>query len=365
MGDEEVKKKSTFGNGTVSYDAQNGSYRAYITIEGKRKGKRFKTEREAREWLITTRADVLRGENILQGNCTFGQWVIEYLVTYKEPNVDFSTTERYFNTAEHLKPLAEIPLKELKPLDVQRLYASLPSTMSDSSMLKVHRLVKSVIKKAAALNMMKDITPSLERPRGTMPAEIEVMSMPEMKKIFALLENDRYYKGYALLVETAAYTGMRLGELLGLRVSNVLSDRIKVVVSARERKGYGTVTKSTKTHRSREVTISSDLSQRLVESADGAEFVFHNRNGQPLKHTNVERAWGKILERAGIEHKKFHSIRHFHATQLLGHGVAVNEVAKRLGHAQASTTLNMYGHAIKGYAEKIPNKLNLIFSGGV
>ena len=362
MGDEEVKKKTSYGNGTVSYDAQNGSYRAFITVEGKRKSKRFQSEREAREWLITMRADVLRGENILQGNCTFGEWIIEYLTTYKEPNVDFSTIERYYNTAEYLKPLSNVPLKELTALDIQRLYAALPSTMSDSYTVKVHRLVCALIRKAAALNMMKDITPSLERPRGVLPEEIEILTMQEVKKIFKLLEADRYYQSYKLLIETAAFTGMRLGELLGLKAVNVLTGRIKVVVSARERKGYGTVTKTPKTHRTREVTISNDLSRRLIESADGFEFVFHNRFGKPLKHTNVERAWKKILERAGIEHKKFHSLRHFHATQLLGHEVAVNEVAKRLGHAQASTTLNMYGHAIKGYAEKIPNKLNAIFA---
>lgn len=362
MGDDEMKKKTSYGNGTVSYDAQNGSYRAFITIEGKRKSKRFQSEREAREWLITTRADVLRGENILTGNCTFGEWVVEYLTTYKEKSVDFSTLERYYNTAEYLKPLSNIVLKELKPLDVQRMYASLPTTLSESYMIKIHRLVKAVIKKAASLGMMKDITPSLERSRGVEPEEIEIMTMAEVKKVFKLLETDRYYQGYRLLIEAAAFTGMRLGELLGLKAINVLPDRIKVLMSARERKGYGTVTKTPKTHRFREVTISNDLSQRLIESADCFEFVFHNRFGQPLKHTNVERAWKKILERAGIEHKKFHSLRHFHATQLLSHNVAINEVSKRLGHAQPSTTLNMYGHAIKGYAEKIPIKLNAIFA---
>ena len=365
MGDDEVKKKTSYGNGSISYDAVNGSYRAFITVEGKRKSKRFSSEREAREWLITTRADVLRGENILTGDCTLGEWIIEYLSTYKEKTVDFSTLERYYNAAEYLKPISGIVLKELKSLDIQRLYSSLPSTMSDSSVLKIHRLVKAVIKKAASLGMMRDITDALERPRGTKPEEIEILEMSEMKAILHMLETDRYYKGYRLLIETAAYTGMRLGELLGLKASNVLADKIKILQSSRERKGYGTVTKATKTHRSREVTISEELSEKLLASAGEYEYVFHTQAGNIIKKTNAERAWGKILERAGIPHKKFHSIRHFHATQLLSHGVPVNEVAKRLGHAQASTTLNMYGHAIKGYASKIPNKLNAIFSDGV
>ena len=82
-------------------------------------------------------------------------------------------------------------------------------------------------------------------------------------------------------------------------------------------------------------------------------YVFHTRTGNNMAGTNVERIWCKILEEAGIERKHFHALRHTHATQLLAQNIPIIEVSKRLGHARVSHTLDLYGHAIPGYGEKI------------
>ena len=90
--------------------------------------------------------------------------------------------------------------------------------------------------------------------------------------------------------------------------------------------------------------------------------IFQSKNGTPLRPNQIERAWKSILLLASVPHKKFHVLRHTHATQLLANGVPLLEVSKRLGHSRASHTLDLYGHAIPGYDASLPNKISKIFN---
>ena len=118
----------------------------------------------------------------------------------------------------------------------------------------------------------------------------------------------------------------------------------------------------------REITITRDLSSDLkkrfnsgkIVSFDG--YIFQSKNGTPLRPNQIERAWKSILLLASVPHKKFHVLRHTHATQLLANGVPLLEVSKRLGHSRASHTLDLYGHAIPGYDASLPNKISKIFN---
>lgn len=81
-----------------------------------------------------------------------------------------------------------------------------------------------------------------------------------------------------------------------------------------------------------------------------------------MRPNQIERAWRSILLLASILHKKFHTLRHTHATQLLANGVPLLEVSKRLGHRKASHTLDFYGYAIPGHDASLPNKNSKIFN---
>ena len=101
------------------------------------------------------------------------------------------------------------------------------------------------------------------------------------------------------------------------------------------------------------------LSTKTV-SMDG--YIFHTGNGTPLQPRNMERTWASILKEAEKEHKKFHALRHTHASHLLSHGEPITEVAKRLGHADPSYTLKLYGHFIPGYDKQIPATITKIYN---
>lgn len=363
-----AKARKGNGEGSICYETARNAYRAaLVDPEGKRITKRFKTKAEASEWLTLTRASIYKDSYVAQSDMTLGEWVLEYLNTYCAPNVRPKTLVRYQHSAKFLSPLADMPLQRLTAHGVQKFYNSLP-VMSFSSKLKIHRLLKSMMKKAHNLGMTsKNIMDNVEQPRTAEVKEIDIFTQTEIKKILSAAKNSTYYSRYYPIIALAIATGARLGELLGLTYPCVKPDKI-IIRNSLQAIGSTLMDMPPKTKAgNRTITISPNLEQ-LIKSfnadkplvpADG--YVFATKNGTPIAPNNMEKAWKQILIEAGISHRPFHTLRHTHATQLLANGVPILEVTKRLGHARASHTLNLYGHAIPGYDHTIPSKVDAIF----
>lgn len=81
---------------------------------------------------------------------------------------------------------------------------------------------------------------------------------------------------------------------------------------------------------------------------DGDAFVFSRPDGRPWLPNHVTKRFIAARSRAGLGHFRLHDLRHFMATQMLAAGVPIAVVAQSLSHARASTTLNVYAHAIPG-----------------
>lgn len=359
------KPKRANGNGSISYNQSRGTYRAFVTLPDKshsRISKSFRTEREASEWIALTRAEILKGDYIYSNNALTGDWLLEYIKTYKANTVAPSTLERYYTTLKQLAPIACIPLHKLTPYDIQHLYAVSVQSLSYSSIIKMHRLLKAAIRKASVLGIVKNMMDVVEPPLAPQQDEVQILTIDQIHALFAFLRQSKYYAKYIPFIKCALFTGMRLGELLALPSENVAHGLIKVSQSARYTKGKGMVLGPTKGKRIRNITISDELVSLLHDTAGPCSYVFHNTHGEMLITRNVERVWKAILKGAGLPDVRFHSLRHTHATQLLANGVPIIEVSKRLGHAQPSTTLNKYGHVLKGYERTIPNKVQAIFA---
>jgi integrase len=158
---------------------------------------------------------------------------------------------------------------------------------------------------------------------------------------------------------TAAWTGMRQGELLGLRWQDVSLDRASLVVrSSLTRlpgpKGVRYVITEPKTERSRRTV---PLLPMVVEALRPIRkaylrkpppldqgLVFCTPSGSPLDAAKVSRAFGRALERAGMPRVRFHDLRHGAATLLLEAGVDLATVGAILGHSNIATTVDIYGH---------------------
>lgn len=90
--------------------------------------------------------------------------------------------------------------------------------------------------------------------------------------------------------------------------------------------------------------------------------VFTSLEGTPVNPQNWQRFWRKLLKQAGVEHKKFHALRHTHATKLLAAGKSIMDVSRRLGHSKPSHTLDLYGHAMPGKDDEIASSIGEIYN---
>ena len=360
------KTKSCNNEGSISYESARKKYRAAITDpQGNRIVKRFQTKQEAMEWLTITKAEIYQDTYIAPSTLTVGEWVLQYLKIYSQPNVKPKTMADYIHTASFLSAISDIPLQKCNTHHAQMFINALPP-MASSTKLKVYRLLKAAVKKAYALHIIKDnfmsevVGPSVEK------KEIQVYSQEEIKKILDTVKDHQCFSRYFPLILTAFTTGMRLGEIIALRKHNVSNGYINVDTSIVYVKNvpYETTPK-TKAGRRKikidaftEATLRSVMTDKII-SFDG--FVFHTKNGTHFSQRNLTRMWKRVQEIAEVPHRNFHVIRHTHATQLIANGIPLPEVSKRLGHSKLSHTLNLYSHAIPEYDNKIADNIPAIF----
>jgi integrase len=163
----------------------------------------------------------------------------------------------------------------------------------------------------------------------------------------------------------AALTGCRRGELCGLRWPDVDRDRrlLHVRRSVKvESEGNRLAIGPTKTHQDRAVSL-DDVMLAVIEThrsraeqwaaqaqveidADGYILTMNPTGATPTNPDVITRAFVRLTHRLGVT-CRFHDLRHFTATQLIGAGVDPSVVGGRLGHADATTTLRVYSHALE------------------
>ena len=163
-----------------------------------------------------------------------------------------------------------------------------------------------------------------------------------------------------LFVVLAATTGSRRGQLLALRWTDIDFETASISFQRALVEGpSGPVLVPTKTRRSHRVALDPGTAALLSAWLDGiphaqAEvrdwfiFCYDEMGTRPWKPNYVTKRFIRSRKAAGLGHFRLHDLRHFMATQMLDVGVAVPIVAARLAHARASTTLNVYAHAVPG-----------------
>jgi len=170
--------------------------------------------------------------------------------------------------------------------------------------------------------------------------------------------------GLELFFRLAAVTGARRGQLCALRWCDVDLERraISFVRSLAEGRSGGLVVVPTKNRRRNRVSIDPTTADLLIEHleraqrrADGAGverskdayvFAWDAAGADPWKPNWVTKRFIDLRGEVGMQGHRLHDLRHFLATEMLAAGDAVPVVAARLAHARASTTLNVYAHAI-------------------
>jgi integrase len=193
------------------------------------------------------------------------------------------------------------------------------------------------------------------------------LSPDEVRRLLEAASGDRLEALYVLAINT----GMRRGELLGLKWSDVdleggrLSIRRTLTrtdngkrVTLGEPKTKGSRRTVRLTQRAIEA-LRSHLERQLgdIEAAGDLYYdrglVFTTETGTPINPSNLrQRSFAPLLKRAGLPHIRFHDLRHTCATLLLSKGVHPKFVQELLGHASIAITLDTYSHMLPGMGDQ-------------
>lgn len=215
---------------------------------------------------------------------------------------------------------------------------------------------------------------SHEEMRFLDPAQIEVLA-------------DAVEPRFRALIFTAAYTGMRWGELAALKVRrlNLLKGTVEIVESMSEINGVLHI-QSTKTGKPRTLSLPRSLCDMIGEHLglypSGEDFVFSSAEGRPLRRNFYRRHYLPALVRSELDpdlclcnnksmcnrrHRplyRFHDLRHTCAALLIAQGAHPKEIQERLGHSTITLTFDRYGHLFPSLDERLRDGLDQMIRTG-
>lgn len=267
--------------------------------------------------------------------------------------------------------IAAVPLQALTTADLNRHYAELSTTgrkrtpggLSPRSVRYVHSILSKALNDAEREGLIRRNPATLASPPSTSAARAPEMTVWTPAELAAFLRHvaDRHH-GRAFHV--AAMTGLRRGELCGLRWSDVALDTgvvtVRQTVTA---PGYRVTVGPVKTSRSRRAidvdagTVSvlraqrtAQLEERMLMGGGYTDqgFVFAMPDGRPWHPDTITQAFDRLVGTSGLPRIRLHDLRHTHASHALAAGVNAKVVSERLGHSSVSFTLDTYGHVLPG-----------------
>jgi integrase len=348
-------------------------------LTGRRRQKRVTatTKRECEEKLraLLDQADV--GEVVTNEKLTVTGFAAQWLEAV-EPSLRPSTFRRYADMLRvHILPqLGKRPLALLTPFDLQRFYANrLAYGLSSTSVHHLHVMLHRVLKQAERWGMVtRNVSSLVDAPRRTFP-EITTWNLEQVNHFFTIADQH----DLAALWRLALLTGMRRGELLGLKWEDIDLDRGVLAVRRTMSRGKGGQwelgqPKTASGRRSialpascvtvlRKQRANQNVQRlRLGELWQDCGFVFTNRTGESLHVNSLGAAFKAVTATSGLPVIRFHDLRHTSATLLLAQGVHPKIVQERLGHADISMTLNRYSHVTPDMQRSAADMLDATFS---
>lgn len=319
---------------------------------------------------------------------TVKQWLELWLSDHAKHRVSAKTFERYSQIVRgHLIPaLGAHRLRRLEPLHIQTAYAAVLRNgrrrsgkggkmiehppLSPQTVKHHHRVLSQALKQACRLklridNPAADVDPP--RPKRT---EMKILDQAQTGTLLRAAEGSWMYVPVLLAVTT----GLRRGEVLGLRWRDVDLDRgaLSVAQTLEQTRSEGLAFKPPKTDRSRRqiplvpFTVEPLRAHRARQAGDRLragtiwadnDLVCCRADGMPLSPRQVTKSFSILVRRLGFK-VRFHDLRHTHLSQLLAAGVNVKVVSERAGHAGVAITLDVYAHVMPGMQEDAVNRLD-------
>ena len=336
--------------GSYWVDTAEGPKRRYITGE---------TREDVAEKLAKAISDRADGLVFDAGSTTTGEYLTQWLSDSVRGTVQGSTYRSYGRVVDgHLVPgVGRVKLAKLRPDHIRRLYRSmLDAGKATRTVQYAHTLLKRALAQAVMDGLIPRNAAEAVRPPKLKRDEIQPLNADQVR---ALL--DASDERSCALYTVAVRTGMRPGEILALRWSDVDLEAGTVQINRALSEGEFSTPKTPRSRRRISLSPATvaalkahrkrQLEERMAKAGlwEDHGLVFPSSVGTPKSQRNLNREFKNAAKRAGLpDHFKLYDLRHTCATLLLARNVHPKYVQELLGHASIAQTLDTYSHVIPG-----------------
>jgi integrase len=315
---------------------------------------------------MEAQAASIDGFSLPPDRITIAMFAAQWLETVR-PTIRWNTWRGYETLLRvHAIPaIGNIKLARLNAAKLQWFYSErLDSGLSPTTVGNVHRVLKKMLNDAVRWGNLNRNPVTLVSPPPNRNREMAIFSPPQVRSFLEVARQDDLHAFYV----TAIFTAARLSELLGLKWQDCDIDGKEPNVHIRHayrpvEDGYAltppkskrsvrrislspVAVSALKAHRSQQAQQALSLGPKWD---DAWGLVFASSRGTPLDGINIlKRSFRPLLNKAGLPPLRLHDLRHTGISLALSEGTPVVDVSRMAGHAQVSTTLNIYGHVIPG-----------------
>lgn len=356
------------------------------------------TGRERRRWhpAGTNRADAERlarqlatkanARNSKVRGMTFGTYLTARWLPAKKTELRASTYAGYRRNVErHILPvLGKVAIRRLRDSHLEALYDRLRNpidgrrALAPKTVLEIHLIIRGALDHALEHEVVGRnvaLLARVPRPPAVRTPEPQAWTAEQLQAFLRAAAGHRLFPAFWL----SAFTGMRRSELLALRWTDIDLNACTVSINR------GLVAVGYELHESRGKTANArrriDLdpttvsvlaawrqwqqTEQHVTGIEPSEFVFTDREGEPVHPHAISQSFERIVARAGLPPIRLHDVRHTHATLLIKAGVPVKVVSERLGHAKPAFTIDTYQHVLPGMQAEAARTIEQLVARGV
>lgn len=338
----------------------------YVGSDGRRHSVYAKTRREAQERLRRALSAVDNGIRPVGGRLTVAAFLDDWLATSVHQRCRSTTAASYEDTVRRyiVPAIGHRPLAKLEPEEVGRMLAGLTArgTLSPTTVRYAYAVLRIALGRALKQGKVLRNVATLLDPPAKVRREPKPLSRAQLAVLLSGIRGDRLEALYV----AACGTGLRQGELLGLRWQDVDLERGELAVRHTLQRGTRSLAEP-KTERSRRtLRLPRQVTAALAEHRSRqaivplAGLIFTTARGTPLDSRNVTRYLQRHLARLGLPRQRFHDLRHAFATLMIESGEDLGTVSRILGHADFATTADVYAHLTPAMLDRAAERMDAI-----
>jgi integrase len=345
-----------------------------------------RTKKEAEDALVEALERMRTGMWVDPGVTTLGEYLTEWLAAM-ESNVVDTTFRAYEQSMRNwvVPRLGSVRLAEVSPMHLRSLQTELlrdgrvdgKGGLAPRSVASCRRVLSQALKDAVRWGLLiRNPMDAVDPPR-VVDAEMVTWSDTQARAFLDTVAGDRLYAMWVLFLTT----GVRRGELAGLRWDDVELDRATMAI-VRNRvsagRGKAVSTHQPKTRRGRRKvaldvtsvdvlrahrTAQLEERMRLGSAWTDSGYVFCGLDGAALHPDTITATFKSIIRDLDVPRIRLHDLRHTSATLALKAGIHPKVVSERLGHATVSITLDLYSHVLDGMQAEAAEQIGAVVFG--